>query len=100
MAMRAVLRAVRVGDGTTGGTDGELLRRFADAGDQVAFAAVFDRHAGMVLGVCRRALADPRDAEDACQAPFPVLARKARARRGRASVANWLHAVAPTVARN
>ena len=75
MTMRAVLRAVR--DGSTGGTDGELLRRFAD-GDEAAFAAVFDRDAGMVLGVCRRALADPRDAEDACQATFLVLARKAR----------------------
>src|SRR5436305_7882534 len=100
MAMRAVLRAVRVGDGAAGGTDGELLRRFADVGDQAAFAAVFDRHAGMVLGVCRRALSDPRDAEDACQATFLVLARKARAGRWRASVANWLHATARKVARN
>jgi RNA polymerase sigma factor (sigma-70 family) len=100
MAMRAVLRAFRVGESAAGGTDGELLRRFADGGDQAAFAAVFDRHAGMVLGVCRRALADPRDAEDACQATFLVLARKARAGRWRASVANWLHATARKVARN
>src|SRR5207249_11967278 len=100
MAMRAVLRAVRTGDAAAGGTDGELLRRFADASDQAAFAAVFDRHAGMVLGVCRRALADPRDAEDACQATFLVLARKAGAGRWRASVANWLHATALKVARN
>ncbi|HUR56002.1 MAG TPA: RNA polymerase sigma factor, partial [Gemmataceae bacterium] len=100
MTMRAVLRALRGGDEVAGGTDGELLRRFADAGDQAAFAAVFDRHAGMVLGVCRRVLSDPQTAEDACQATFLVLARKARAGGWRASVANWLHATARKVARN
>lgn len=99
MAVQAVLRAVRVDHPAADRTDAELLHRFAD-GDEGAFAALFGRHAGMVLGVCRRALADPRDAEDACQATFLVLARKARAGGWRASVANWLHATARRVARN
>lgn len=99
MAVRAVLRAIGAEAAVAGG-DGELLRRFAETGDQAAFAAVFDRHVGMVLGVCRRALPDPRDAEDACQATFLILARKAAAGRWGNSVANWLHATARKVARN
>ncbi|MBX9622990.1 MAG: sigma-70 family RNA polymerase sigma factor, partial [Gemmataceae bacterium] len=79
-------------------TDRELLGRYA-AGDPAAFRAVFDRHAGMVLGVCRRALPSAADAEDALQATFLVLARKA-AGRWQASVAPWLHATARKVARN
>jgi DNA-directed RNA polymerase specialized sigma24 family protein len=54
-----------------------LLRRYADRGDQATFVALFDRHVGMVLGVCRRSLPTAGDAEDACRATFLVLARKA-----------------------
>ncbi|QJW94036.1 sigma-70 family RNA polymerase sigma factor [Frigoriglobus tundricola] len=100
MTMRTALRLVRGANEPPDGTDSELLRRFTESGDEAAFAAVFDRHAGMVLGVCKRALADPRDAEDACQATFLVLARKARTGRWHTSVANWLHATARRVARN
>src|SRR5947208_11406024 len=78
-------------------TDRELLRRFA-GGEQSAFAALVARHAGLVLGVCRRALPTLQDAEDACQATFLVLAKKAGAQRWQASVANWLHATARRIA--
>src|SRR5262249_47914117 len=80
--------------------DRELLRRFADTGDQRAFAALVQRHAGMVFGVCRRVLANAHDAEDACQATFLVLARKAKGGRWQPSAANWLSATARGVARN
>jgi RNA polymerase sigma factor (sigma-70 family) len=84
-----------------GGTanDRELLARFA-AGDQAAFAALFRRHSDMVLGVCRRTLFNLQDAEDACQATFLVLARKAGSGRWRPSLANWLYTTARRVARN
>jgi RNA polymerase sigma factor (sigma-70 family) len=81
-------------------SDRELLRRFADGNDQAAFAALVQRHTGMVLGVCRRALANPQDAEDACQATFLVLARKAKSGRWQQSVANWLYTTARRVAHN
>jgi RNA polymerase sigma factor (sigma-70 family) len=81
-------------------TDRELLRRFADAGDQAAFATLFRRHSGMVFGACRRALSNSHDAEDACQATFLVLARKARSGHWQPSLANWLYSTARRVARN
>jgi RNA polymerase sigma factor (sigma-70 family) len=81
-------------------SDQELLRRFAHAHDQAAFAALVRRHTGLVLGVCRRALPSEPDAEDACQATFLVLARKAGDTRWQPSVANWLYATARKVAHN
>jgi RNA polymerase sigma factor (sigma-70 family) len=84
---------------SAGPCDRELLARFA-AGEQAAFAALFRRHAGMVLGVCRRVLAGEQDAEDACQATFLLLSRKAAAGRWQPSVANWLYLTARRVARN
>jgi RNA polymerase sigma factor (sigma-70 family) len=81
-------------------SDRELLSRFAGAHDQRAFAALFHRHAGMVLGVCRRVLPSDQDAEDACQATFLVLAQKAKGRRWQPSIANWLYATARKVAAN
>jgi RNA polymerase sigma factor (sigma-70 family) len=83
-----------------GVSDRDLLRRFADADDQAAFAALVRRHTEMVLGVCRRALANQQDAEDACQATFLVLAQKAKSKRWQPSVANWLFTTARKVARN
>src|SRR5580693_4044828 len=95
-------KAIRsaVGGDEVGRSDGELLARFAESGDQVAFAALFRRHSGMVLGVCRRTLATEQDAEDACQATFLVLSRKAKSGRWQHSVANWLYLTARRVARN
>jgi RNA polymerase sigma factor (sigma-70 family) len=83
-----------------GSSDRELLRRFAEDGDQTAFAALFKRHSGMVLGVCRRMLPGLQDAEDACQACFLLLSRKAGTERWQPSIANWLYLTARRVARN
>jgi RNA polymerase sigma factor (sigma-70 family) len=80
-------------------TDAALLTRFAADGDGRAFAALVERHGGMVLGVCRRLVGHEQDAEDAFQATFLVLARKAGAIRRHESVGPWLYGVAQRVAR-
>ncbi|HKB05827.1 MAG TPA: sigma-70 family RNA polymerase sigma factor, partial [Gemmataceae bacterium] len=78
-------------------TDRDLLARFTE-GDETAFAALVNRHGGMVLGVCRRMLPTVQDAEDACQATFLVLAKKAGSGQWQASVANWLYMTARRIA--
>jgi DNA-directed RNA polymerase specialized sigma24 family protein len=77
-----------------GSTDGVLLRRFVAQGDQGAFVVLVQRHGPLVLGVCRRVLNDPRDAEAAFQATFVVLAREAAALWRRDTLAGWLYRVA------
>ena len=88
--------------GAAGDTpDGHLIRRFLDddeGGKQVAFSQLVERHGPMVLRVCRKVLRDHEDAQDAFQATFLVLARKADSVRKGDSVASWLHGVALRVA--
>ena len=79
-------------------SDRELLERFVELGDEAAFTVLIERLGPMVLGVCRRALANFHDAEDACQATFLVLARNAKSVRKHASLSSWLHGVACRVA--
>ena len=88
------------GEGTlTGLGDGPLLERYLTRRDEDAFEALVDRHGPMVLGLCRRMLRDPGDIEDAFQATFLVLARKAPTIRDRDLLSNWLYGVAYRVAR-
>src|SRR5437763_11902392 len=75
-------------------TDRELLADFAKGRDEPAFAALVRRHGAMVLAACRRVLRDRQEAEDACQAVFVLLARRAADGRWRESVGGWLHEAA------
>jgi RNA polymerase sigma-70 factor (ECF subfamily) len=81
-----------------GMTDGQLLEEFVARRDEAAFEALVGRHGPMVLGVCRRVLRNSHDAEDAFQATFLVLARKAASVSPREMVGNWLYGVAHTTA--
>jgi RNA polymerase sigma factor (sigma-70 family) len=80
-------------------SEGELLERFVAAGDERAFEALMARHGPMVLGVCRRLLRDPNDVNDAFQATFLVLVRKAGSLRRCDLLGNWLYGVARKVAK-
>src|SRR5689334_12137358 len=87
------LRRTVLLQGGAGLTDGELLACFVEHRDDAAFTALVRRHGPMVWGVCRRLLSH-HDAEDAFQAAFLVLCRKAASIRPRDMVANWLYGVA------
>ena len=88
------LRRTALAQGDDGLTDGQLLDAFLLNADEAAFEALVHRHAPMVWGVCVRALGHSHDAEDAFQATFLVLVRRADAIRPREMVGNWLYGVA------
>jgi RNA polymerase sigma factor (sigma-70 family) len=92
------LRRVAAPAGSPGEPDSWLLERFVADHDESAFELVVWRHAAMVLGVCRRVLGHAQDAEDAFQATFLVLARKAATVARYRSPGAWLHTVAFRVA--
>ncbi|MCI0701720.1 MAG: sigma-70 family RNA polymerase sigma factor [Planctomycetia bacterium] len=75
-------------------SDGELLGRFANQQDEHAFAELVRRHGPMVLGVCRRITGNSHDADDAFQATFLVLARKAGRLAEQSALGAWLYGVA------
>src|SRR5689334_7640329 len=88
------LRGTVVPCHTEDDSDAQLLRRFAGERDAEAFAVLVRRHGPMVLGVCRRVLDDSHDMEDAFQAAFLVLVRKAGSLGRPQLLANWLYGVA------
>src|SRR5947209_3946071 len=91
----AVLHQLRRVDAEArGDADAELLARFVRTGDELAFATLLRRHGPMVHGVCRRVLRDRHDAEDAFQATFLVLVRKAASLARPGQLGQWLHGVA------
>src|SRR5690606_16386175 len=92
------LRAAVPGGGGAEPTDGQLLEHYLRCREEAALAALVRRHAPMVWGVCRRLLGH-HDAEDAFQATFLVLVRKAASVVPREMVGNWLYGVAHTTAR-
>src|SRR5260370_23363476 len=93
------IRGLAVGEDAAALADKALLERFLTRHDQGAFEALVRRHGPMVLGVCRRVLQDPHDAEDAFQATFLVFVRKAAVIRKRELLGNWLYGVAYRTAR-
>src|SRR4051794_7984974 len=92
--LRESLRSSEAG----GLSDAGLLGRWAADRDQAAFELLVWRHGRLVASVCRRMLRGAEDAEDAFQATFLVLAKKAAALRHGQALASWLHTVAMRVA--
>jgi hypothetical protein len=86
------------GGTAVGLTDGQLLARYVASNDGSAFAALVARHGPMVAATCRAVLQRDHDVEDAFQATFLVLARKAGSVRNGNALGGWLHRVACRVA--
>ncbi len=96
-ALRQIHRLFTVG-AVAALSDASLVRRFADGRDEEAFGALVARHGPMVLSVCQALLRDPRDVEDAFQATFLVLVRRAGSVRVDGSLGGWLYRVASRIA--
>ncbi len=92
------LRTLAAGQANDACTDRQLLEQFVTRREETSFAALVHRYGPMVLGVCRRVLGHDQDAEDAFQATFLILARKAGSIRKHDSVSSWLHGVAYHIA--
>src|SRR5262249_34985593 len=97
--LTGVLRYVGALAGGGDRCDEELLGQFVARRDEAAFAALLERHGPLVLAVCRQLLGQVDDAEDAFQAVFLILARKAASVRRQESLAAWLHRVAVNLCR-
>ena len=97
LALRGVGR-ILAGGATASQGSGRLLERFVADRDESAFEALVHQHGPMVLGTCRRMLVDPHDVDDAFQATFLVLARRAGSIRDAERLGPWLHGVARRVA--
>ena len=95
--MRSIGQLFQAGP-VAGLDDRALLERFAGRRDEAAFAALVALHGPMVLGVCRRIVRDAHDVEDAFQATFLVLVRRAGSIRDPGRLGPWLHGVARRVA--
>jgi RNA polymerase sigma factor (sigma-70 family) len=93
------IRRVRSTTASVADSDSALLDRFVKTRSEEAFVALMERHGGMVLSVCRQVLQNLHDTEDAFQATFLVLARRAGTIHRRASLASCLYGVALRVAR-
>jgi len=98
--LQPVMRYLKaaVGPEGMGASDGELLQRFAMSRDEAAFELLLWRHGAMVQRVCQQVLQDQHAAEDACQAAFLTLARKATTLTRKDAVAGWLYRVAKRIA--
>jgi RNA polymerase sigma factor (sigma-70 family) len=92
------LRMICATQEARGLSDGDLLGRFLASGDQDAFSVLVQRYGPMVYGVCKRVLGDVHIAEDAFQAVFMVLVRRAGSISRRKPLGGWLHAVARRIA--
>src|SRR5262245_17427042 len=97
MAHPLIRDYLRAAGADPGATDADLPARFAAARDEAAFELLVWRHAALVQRVCRAVLGDHHAAEDAVQATFLVVARKAHAFAGRGSVVGWLYRIARRV---
>ncbi|MGP0062339.1 MAG: RNA polymerase sigma factor [Isosphaeraceae bacterium] len=86
------------GETVSGLSEWQLLERYLEQRDELAFEAIVSRHGPMVLGVCRRMLGDSSDVDDAFQATFLVLVRRARQLGPRDAIGPWLYGVAARVA--
>jgi len=95
--LRYLRKAARA-PGSGEASDGELLERFVDQQDEAAFETLLQRHGPMVLQACQGMLRDPHAAEDAFQAVFLVLVRRAGSLHRHGSLGGWLHGVAHRVA--
>ncbi len=91
------LERIFQGETVSGLSEWQLLARYLENRDELAFAALVARHGPMVMGTCRRMLAAGADVEDAFQATFLVLVRRARSLSPRDAIGPWLHGVAARV---